>query len=248
MSDFIATQKAFVAAIKQPENFVAKDSEEERRIAIYQSLFFNNVDGFVSSAFPVLKSLYSEKNWQMLIRSFFSSHHCRSPYFAEISKEFVEFLDSEYNLSEDEPAFIKELAHYEWLELDVSIRKTGQQATPFESESLPSTVCMSDLASVVSYTYPVHQIQADFQPEAPLSDRVYFVVYRDSNDDVQFVQINAMTAFLLSQIESYESRTIDELLEASIEVMPGMDPDLVAQGMSQTLMQLLQSGVLLPNC
>lgn len=248
MADFIETQKAFVSAIKQPDGFSTQNEDQARRMAIYQSLFFNNVDGFVSSAFPVLKSLYSDSQWQSLIKTFFASHHCRSPYFAEISKEFVEFLDGEYELTEQDPPFIKELAHYEWLELDVSIRKSNQTSTPYTLQSLPQSVTVSELATVVSYTYPVHQIQSDYQPDSPLDERVYFVVYRDEDDDVQFMQVNALTAFLLSHIESSADATIEVLLNASLEVMPGVSHEVVSQGLEQTLLGLLHAGILLPSC
>lgn len=99
---------------------------------IYQSLFFNNIDNFVSTAFPVLKSivikLYGEKGWESLVRQFFIEHECRSPYFAEISKEFVEYLSCSPELAIALPIFSAELAHYEWLELDVSIRSNDDTA------------------------------------------------------------------------------------------------------------------------
>ena len=67
-----------MAHIRDPENNKKPADVEERRMAIYRDLFFNNVDGFVSSAYPVLKSLYTEQAWQRLIRHFFSMHDCKS--------------------------------------------------------------------------------------------------------------------------------------------------------------------------
>ena len=124
---FLTTQNTFVNAIKDPRTFNSSDADHTRRMKIYQSLFFNNIDNFVSTGFPVLKSivlkLYGEKGWEGIVRQFFIEHECRSPYFAEISKEFVEYLSTEPSFDIALPTFAAELAHYEWLELDVSIRK-----------------------------------------------------------------------------------------------------------------------------
>ncbi|MFM9709917.1 HvfC/BufC family peptide modification chaperone, partial [Streptomyces galilaeus] len=58
---------------------------EERRMAIYRDLFFNNIEGFITSGFPVLRTLYSTDDWNTLIRRFFVEHDCASPYFLDIA-------------------------------------------------------------------------------------------------------------------------------------------------------------------
>lgn len=89
---FVETQQAFMAYIRDPDNQPAPSGIESRRLKIYQELFFNNIEGFVSSAFPVLKSLYPATQWLALVRQFFVKHHCKSPYFLEISQEFLLFF------------------------------------------------------------------------------------------------------------------------------------------------------------
>ena len=93
-----------------------------------------------------------------------------------------------------------------WLELDVSVRKSQQSAKRYtEQQQLPELIVMSELASLVGYPYPVHQISADFQPtegEQP----TYLVVYRDQDDDVAFFVANAITAHMLKVIEAILNR------------------------------------------
>ena len=75
---FQTTQKTFVDAIKDPQTFCDTDADHIRRMKIYQSLFFNNIDNFVSTGFPVLKSIvvkqYGEKGWESIVRQFFIEH------------------------------------------------------------------------------------------------------------------------------------------------------------------------------
>jgi hypothetical protein len=245
MESFKETQHAFIKHIKDPQGHPFDGGIEDRRLAIYRELFFNNILGFLSSGFPVLESLYSEQQWKSLARKFFIEHECRSPYFIDISKEFVEYLSSEYELTESDPVFMCELAHYEWLELDLSVRKTIQTAKAWDGHSQITEVCMSDLATLVSYQYPVHQISTDFFP-TEAGEIVYLVVYRDSTDEVNFTLVNAVSAHLLNTILQQDVVSIDSLNKIMIAAMPQLDPQQIIESVQQVLQTLLQQEILFP--
>jgi len=245
MKSFQVIQHDFIQHIKNPQANPFDDDIEDRRLKIYRELFFNNILGFLSSGFPVLESLYSEQQWKELGRKFFIEHRCRSPYFIDISKEFVEYLSSEYALTESDPVFMGELAHYEWLELDVSVRQSSQIAKVWDGYSQITQVQMSDLASLVSYQYPVHQISADFQP-TQASEVVYLVIYRDATDEVNFTLINAVSAHLLNIITQQGVTTTDSLTKTMIEAMPQLEVQQITESLQQVLQLLLQQQILVP--
>ena len=245
MKSLIETQHAFIQHIKNPQANPFDSGIEDRRLRIYRELFFNNILGFLSSGFPVLKSMYSEQRWKHLARNFFIEHACRSPYFIDISKEFIEYLSNEYELSESDPVFMRELAHYEWLELDVSVRKSSQIGKVWDRLSPITQVQMSDLASLVSYQYPVHQISAEFYP-THASEIVYLVVYRDATDEVNFTLINVISAHLLNTIVQQGVVTVDSLSTTMIKAMPQLDAQQITGSVLQVLQQLLQQEILFP--
>lgn len=245
MTSFKDIQYAFIQHIKNPEANPSVNDIEDRRLKIYRELFFNNILGFLSSGFPVLQSLYSEQQWRGLARKFFIEHACRSPYFVDISKEFVEYLSNEYVLSDHDPIFIKELAHYEWLELDVSVRKSSQERFPWDGKSPVTQVQMSDLASLVSYQYPVHQVSSDYQP-TEFNDVIYLVIYRDDKDEVNFSLLNAVSAFLLNTILEHQTISIARLNELMSQAMPQLTVAQVSDSLLQVVKQLLNQQILLP--
>jgi hypothetical protein len=245
MKSFSETQHAFIQHIKNPQATPLVGGIEDRRLKIYRELFFNNILGFLSSGFPVLESLYSEKQWQDLARNFFVEHKCRSPYFIDISKEFVEYLSKEYELGESDPVFMRELAHYEWLELDVSFRQSSQIVKAWDGYSPITDVKMSDLASLVSYQYPVHQISADYYP-TQASEVVFIVVYRDATDEVNFTLVNVVSAHLLNIILQQGVSTVDSLSKTMIEAMPQLGVQQITESLQQVLQQLLKQEILLP--
>ncbi|MBT0587498.1 HvfC family RiPP maturation protein [Alteromonas oceanisediminis] len=248
MSEFSQVQHQFSAHLKDPENN-AYDDAEERRMTIYRELFFNNIVSFLDSSFPVLASLYERENWLRLARRFFAQHHCRSPYFVDISKEFVEFVAEEYQLESDDPIFLPALAHYEWLELDVSIRKGRFPDNAGKSLCENTQLRISPLASLVSYCYPVHQISADFQPDAPTDD-VFIIVYRDALDNVEFILVNQVTAFLINIIEQFEAQDhehqgvqYDELLNELQTALPDFSPEQLSSALDDILADFSDKGI-----
>ena len=244
MKSFQDTQYDFIQHIKNPEANPFDEGIEDRRLKIYRELFFNNILGFLSSGFPVLESLYCEQQWKILARNFFIEHQCRSPYFIDISKEFVEYLSSEYQLSEFDPVFMSELAHYEWLELDVSVRKSSQVAKTWDGHSPIVQVQMSDLATLVSYQYPVHQISVDFIP-SQACETVYLVIYRDATDEVNFTLVNQVSAHLLNIIMQQTVATVDSLSQSMVDAMPQLAVQQITESLQQVLQQLCKQEILL---
>jgi|TARA_B100001059_G_scaffold121124_1_gene121178 hypothetical protein len=244
-SHFIEVQQQFMAHIRDPAHNAKPADVEERRMAIYRDLFFNNVDGFVSSAFPVLKSLYKEDDWQQRVRQFFSKHDCSSPFFLDIAGEFLQFLAGSYTKQKNDPPFMLELAHYEWVELDVSVSHQGSHEINLEANQVARAgLYLTSLARNLSYLYPVHTISQDHQPTVPASEPYYFVVYRDNNDEVQFLSTNAMTALLLSIIESQPGIDLAEVCQQVAKHAPQFTLEQLYQGALSTLSSMAERGVI----
>lgn len=249
MTSFKDTQYAFVEHIRDPENNAFEGGIESRRLAIYRELFFNNIVGFLSSGFPVLEEIYGERNWKNLARKFFSQHDSRSPYFVDISKEFVEYLSNEYEMTDSDPEFLQELAHYEWLELAISIRKSVQTAAVFpvteaSENTIPKSVTFSELATLASYQYPVHQLSKTFQPQEP-AEITYLVVYRNDLEEVNFTLLNSVSAHLLTLIQQSERALVTELIDNMINALPQLPEDQVRTGTLDTITQFLNQQILL---
>ncbi len=238
MEEFQRTQLAFASHIRDPQQHPAPEGLEDRRMAIYRELMFNNLLGFLTNGFPVLSAIYSQQAWQRLARRFFAKHPCQSPYFVHIADEFLAFVCAEENLTADDFPFVPELAHYEWLELSLSVRE-AKPCAPMA----PGTVQLSPLAEVVSYHYPVHLIGPDCIPQQPLEQPVFLVVYRDSKHNVAFMLVNQVTAHLLAQIQQ-QPASLDALVKLMQLALPQLNQEDVARSTQETLDKLLHQGIL----
>ena len=244
--DFKEVQYQFTAHIRDPENNPAPAEIEDRRMEIYRGLFYRNVQGFLASGFPVTRKLYSEENWHKMVRDFFSNHKSHSPYFKDISKEFVTYLSDERQAQPDDPAFLLELTHYEWLEImlsfvDVDIDWTHIKKDGILMKEIP---VLSPLMQLNRYEYPVHKIRPDFQPDTPPEQASFLLVYRDQIDKVGFIEINPMTARLVELIAE-NNKTGEEILLGLAKEIPSIAEDVILHGGHTTLTQLREKDIIL---
>jgi hypothetical protein len=82
--EFQQKQLAFAAHIRDPEHNPAPGGVEDRRMAIYRELFFNNLHNLIGTTFPVIKKLHTKEKFRSLIRAFMVRHEAQTPYFLEI--------------------------------------------------------------------------------------------------------------------------------------------------------------------
>lgn len=245
---FQRVQRQFAAHLRDPEANPGPAEIEDRRLAIYRDLFFNNVEGFLKQAYPVLRQLYNDEDWLAMARRFFARHASEGPQFYQIAQEFLLYLQNEHAPVAADPPFLLELAHYEWVELILAISDADTRIASGVDPNgdllagipVPSPVMMN-----LAYTYPVHQIGPKFQPKEPAATPTYLVVHRDRNDKVRFLQVNALTSRLLQLMQEKPHATGRQLLQAIAVEMPGLTEEAIVQGGQQTLQNLRQRDILL---
>ena len=234
-------QMTMARFLRDPENEPAPVGVEERRLKIYQDLIFNNIEGFIQGGFPVLHSLYNSEDWHALVRQFIDGHRCHSPYFLEISQEFLQFLTETHELRPCDPAFMAELAHYEWVELGLDVSEA--ELPPLTNAApLPAIPQWSPLAWLLSYAHPVHQIGPSFQP-AETAEPTFLIVYRNCEDEVKFLALNAATARLAEMLRDNESKTGEEIL-AELAAQMNVTAESIIEFGAQQLNELQGLGVI----
>lgn len=245
--NFQQAQYQFAAHIRNPEKNPAPEGIEDRRMGIYRELFYKNVESFIANGFPVLRKITDDESWHAMVRDFFHRHECSSPYFVEIAQEFLHYLDGEREPHENDYSFMLELAHYEWVELALEVDQQEIPKTGYNpnGDLMLGHPVVSPLAWVLQYQYPVHQIGPEFIPSEPLASPVFLLVYRNKADDVKFMEINAVTARLLTILQENELCKGEEAVTQLISELNHPNPDVVYQGGAQALEHLRQQEIIL---
>jgi hypothetical protein len=240
-------QMAFAAHIRDPEHQAAPEGVEARRMKIYRDVFFNNISSLLSSNFPVLRSIYDDAGWRRLVRDFYSEHRSQTPLFPEVSREFLRYLQDGRSRQTDDPEFLLELAHYEWVELALSLdeRNPSQIAADRNGDLLNGAPVLSPLAWPLSYLYPVHLIGPGYQPVTPPSEPTHLLVYRNFDDRVRFMKVNNVSRILLQLMQDDRKATGLQLLRKVATAIGQENPEKVIANGARLLDEWKQKNVVL---
>jgi hypothetical protein len=242
LPEFQRYQLAFTANIRDPRGAKRPRGVEARRMKVYTELLFNNTESFLLGCFPVLRVCLGQRRWTRLAREFFRVHRSHTPYFRQIPEEFLQFLQNEWSRPEGYPEWLQALAHYEWIELALSV-STRRTEVPFDptGDLLAGVPVLNPVLANLAYAWPVQRIRprARIAPEA-----THVLVYRDADDSVRFTVLNAFSARLVALLEA-EGHTGRAALEEIAAESGHPDPALVLAGGAQLLEGLRAAGAVL---
>lgn len=242
LPEFQRYQYDFTAHIRDPGAHPRPPGVEARRMKIYTALLYNNVEGFLLTCFPVLRSILGVRKWSRLVRAFFSTHRSHTPYFRQIPDEFVQFLQNEWDRPEGYPPYLLALAHYEWIELVLSVsNKDSGGAVDASGDLIEGVPVLNPVLANLRYDWPVHRI-APRRKIMPAE--THLLVFRDAADQVAFTEINAFTARLLTLLASGTLRGRAALEQVAAESRHP-DPAVILQAGGALLDDLRARGAIL---
>jgi uncharacterized protein len=215
-------QLQFAAHIRNPHENPKPRRVAAKRMRVYKDIVFANIEAALANCFPVCKRVIGKRLWHKLIRGFFIHHQSHSPLFRQIPEEFLRYLEQVDKWADSPaiPCYFKSLAHYEWVELAISSSEAAIDTADVDvtGDLLKGLIVPAPTLELLSYDYPVHQISPKNRPTEALVHPVYLAVYRDSDDEVRFVEINQMTYVLLQKIKQSSMSGESVLSEMAIEM------------------------------
>ena len=202
---FQAIQRELAAYLRAPDANPPPAGIDARRLRLYVDICYTNVEGFLARTFRVARSITPDARWHAMARDFYQRHRCASPYFYDIAKQFLDYLEGQRN-APDDPPFLRELCHFEWVgrmldRLDAAL----PPARPAPATLLERHLIVSPLAKVLCYRFPVHTIGPDAQPTVAPSAPTWLIAYRDRSDRVDMMASNAPTARLVERVGAGDS-------------------------------------------
>ncbi len=245
-------QDALAAHIRDPERIAPPSGIEERRLVIYRELFFNNIESLLAGNFPVIRSLYGEQDWRKLIRAFYREHGCQTPLFTELARELMRYLDARAENADTEnpyndPPWLQELAHYEWIELALQISEATHNDIAYDVHGnlLEGRPLLSPLAWPLAYVWPVHRIGPDFRPDTAPEMPTLLMLRRETDGKVSFHALTPLAFRLLQRLDETPSLSGRAQLLALAEEAGAVDIDsFVNEGLAM-LTQMHREGTVL---
>ena len=243
MADALQEQQfALSRHLRDPSSHPPPPGIEDRRLAVYRDLFFNNIEGLLAGNFPVIRRTLGNEAWCALVRRFYADHHSQTPLFPEIAREFIRYLESR----EDDalPPWLRELAHYEWVELALQVADDAVPPHVLEGDLLAGEPLVSPFAWALAYQWPVHRIGPAFQADTPPAEPTMLLVRRDAAHQVRFAAISPLVYRLVELLGEGGRSGGDVLRQLAMEAGVDDVPAFVDQGAAM-LSRMREEGTLL---
>jgi hypothetical protein len=239
-------QFAFSSHIRNPRLHKRPKGVDARRMQVYNELLYNNLEGFLLACFPVLRKVLGKRKWTALVRDFFSTHRCHTPFFRQIPDEFIQYLKNERGVRDDDPPFLQDLARHEWVELMLAVSSKEIDLTQIDAagDLLSGRPALNPQLSMQSYDYAVHLIGPKFKPTIEQKEETHFAILRNKADEVKFIILNPVSMRLLYLLQTTALTGEAILLQIATELQHPKSEVVVAGG-RDILQSLQQSEVIL---
>ena len=238
---FQSFQRALGRHLRDPQHTPRPAGVPARRMAIYNELLFNNLTGFLDPCFPVCRALLGATRWRRLCRTFYRDWTLHTPWFREIPREFARYLAAG-GISQRLPAWLPELAHYEWAELAVDIMDCTSPAHDSAGDPMHAPIVLNPALMNLAYNWPVHRIGPDYRPRKAAA--THLVVFRDADEQVQFTAINPVTGHLLARLAEHP-QTGTAACRAIAEALRHPAPERLLAHAAVLLDELRRQGIVL---
>jgi uncharacterized protein len=193
---FQKTQFEFTQYLRDPDLFELPTNIQRDRMQVYVELIYNNIEGFISGAFPVLRSIIPDQQWHGMVRDFIKHHSAQTPYFLQISQEFLTYLFQNPHPLQTKFPFMAALAHYEWVELALDVsEEVLPESCDFPENFLHENALLSPLTMILVYPWPVQKISPGYIPST--ETETHLMVYRNRQDEIKFVELTATSSRFL---------------------------------------------------
>lgn len=246
LPSFQRYQLAFTARIRDPHNQPPLEGVPRQRMAVYEEIVFNNLFESVSACFPVAQKVLGKRAWLKLAQAFLREYSATSPLFRRIPEQFLEFLTNPHpELQPLLPPYLASLCHYEWIELFVA-------SMPAIENNAGSIIPAGDLAKyqpvfiatmqLLNYEYAVHKISPRNKPKQ--KECTQLLVYRNADDNVKFVELNAVTYRLIELLQQ-ESTTCEQALTLLAHELKHPQPESIIKFGLGILEDLRNQGIII---
>jgi len=245
LPSFQRYQLAFTARLRDPHNQPPIAGVPAERMAVYEEVVFNNLFESVSACFPVAQKVLGKRKWLKLVQAFLREYSANSPLFRKIPEQFLQFLETaDSDLKHTLPPYLYSLCQYEWVELFVASMADAKHKGNIDpsGDLAKHQPIFTATMQLLDYEYPVHKISQRYKPEQKESTQL--LVYRNAEDQVKFIALNAVTYRLLSLLQQ-QAITSEQALTLIARELHHTQPESIIKFGLGILEDLRKQGVII---
>lgn len=218
------------------------------RFRVYRRMARARLVACIEHGFERLVGVLGQERFRAVVEKFFAMSPPRSPYLRDAPGEFLAFFEAhegELAATYRLPAYARDLARYEWAELETAYDFEEVGAAAVGPLAMDRPAVLSPAHRLIDVGFPVHRLgtsdeAVDMTP-APFS----LCLYRDAKThEVTALELTPVTARMLVLMEAQSTSLTDVVRNAASQVGVQVDVAFV-DALSTLLADLTERGVLL---
>lgn len=226
MTDLLLDREGEAAFLADPAAFGAGRGLDEadqralvryqRRLRVYRDLVRGALEDPLPDCFPHTHRILDDAEaWDACVDAFIASRAVRSPYYRDINPTFVAWL-AEGGWGQDRWPFLLQLAHFEWMELEVLRWPEDSAPAGLAAEPAPPLhAVFSGAFRNLAYAWRVHE-SSEAEPR-PDPGAAHLACFRDRDLDFRVLELDPRSSAFLAR--ALEGASLGEAAEGA-----GLEP------------------------
>lgn len=194
-------------------------------------------------AFPLTQALLGDDIWEHTVRLFLKNAPNHAPWVSATQRAFVDHVCESQDV-QNLPAWLQDLAHFEWLQSAVSNASVQWPAFDAAGDVMRETVVLNPTHVEAAYEWPVHSMDTDHQPNDMQS--VHVSVLRDLHNELHVYESSVFRGQLLELLR--EGQTGEQAFQVLARWLSHPEPDAFVQEGQAVMAQLQREGIVLGVC
>ena len=226
------------------EDARAIEASDLERLLVYRRLVRGNLREAIELAMPRAVARLGPLFDQYFAR-FLGERGPRTHYLRDVTTEFLAWADNELASDATVPAYIRDLARHESLQIEVSSEHALPKGVKPEPLELDRGVEFVPASRVVHYDFAVHKLSDDESDRTePERTPTALFVYRSPEHDVRYLELSPLAAVILHKLRTERQSLRAAVTGACSEQGVPLD-EAVLSGAAQLLADLAQRGALI---
>jgi uncharacterized protein len=240
LNDFRQYQFALARHLRDPLSVPAPVGVNATDAAACTQEMVDHLCNVLEPAFTVTQALLGDELWQHAVRLFIKDAPHHAPWATAVQRAFVDHVCASPEM-QNLPAWLQDLAHFEWLQSAVSTAPVTWPAFDAAGDVMHNPVVLNPTHVNGSYEWPVHHIGTDNEPDDMQTTHV--TVLRDQNDELHVFESSVFRGQLLDLLR--EGQTGEQAFMVLAMWLSHPEPEAFVREGEQVMAQLQREGVVL---
>ncbi|KAA2242545.1 DUF2063 domain-containing protein [Chitinophaga agrisoli] len=183
----------------------------EQHVGQYRRLVYNVVDDMLQSAYPLTRHLLSTREWNAMVKEFFSNHPCQSPQVWYMPRELYQYMTQKGHRLLRKYAFLQELLWLEWLEVELFMMEDRPTAYTTIGDLTTDPLVLNPEYALQQFVYPVHLKPAKEITAADKGQYFLALFRKPDSGEVTFMNLSPALVAMLELLQE-GPQTMDALV------------------------------------